>query len=110
MTTAYVFAPAYSEMGTAEAPGLLDWVDSRLNAGATYLLVDLQNVTQISSSGLGTLMIARNRARRADSLLVLCSLTETAQVALERADMLDKFQIYADRQAFEQQSNAVANG
>ncbi|MEO0406241.1 MAG: STAS domain-containing protein [Cyanobacteria bacterium P01_A01_bin.135] len=110
MTTAYVFAPAYSEMGTSESPSLLDWVDSRLNAGATYLLVDLQKVTQISSSGLGTLMIARNRARRADSILVLCSLNSPVQTALERADMLDKFQVYADRRAFEQQINALANG
>ncbi|MGB3612973.1 MAG: STAS domain-containing protein [Elainellaceae cyanobacterium] len=110
MTTAYVFAPAYTTMGTDEAPRLLDWIDSRLKAGATYLLIDLQKVKQVTSSGLGTLMIARNRARRANSLLVLCSLSPSVQVCLERADMLDKFQIYADRHAFEQQINTLANG
>lgn len=109
MTTAYVFAPDYDILGTDEAPRLLDWIDSRLKAGATYLLIDLQKVKQITSSGLGTLMIARNRARRADGLLVLCSLTPSVQVCLERADMLDKFRIYPDRHGFEQENNTPAS-
>ncbi|MGF1514809.1 MAG: STAS domain-containing protein [Elainellaceae cyanobacterium] len=106
MTIAYVFAPAYTSLGTDEAPGFLDWVDSRLKAGAGYLLVDLQNIQEIGSSGLGTLMIARNRARRAGATLMLCSLTPSTRLCLDRAGMLEKFKIYSDRQAFEQQMDA----
>lgn len=108
MTTAYVFAPAYTALGTDEAPGLLDWVDSRLTTGAEYLLLDLQNVQQIGSSGLGTLMIARNRARRVGKTLTLCSLTPPIRLCLDRAGMLEKFKIYSDRQAFEQQLDALS--
>lgn len=106
MPIAYVFAPAYTSLGTEEAPGLLDWVESRLQAGAEYLLIDLQNIQQMGSSGLGTLMIARNRARRAGGMLMLCSLTPPTQLCLDRAGVLEKFKIYRDRQDFEQQLDA----
>ena len=63
--------------------------------------MDLQQTTQLDSSGLGTLMIACNRVRRAGGTLALCSLNSKTHMQIDRAGLLDKFDIYSDQREFE---------
>lgn len=101
MSPSYIFEPTSVTLSTSDAPDLLYWVSSSLESGANFLLVDLVQVARIDSSGLGTLMIACNRVRRAGGTLALCALTSQTQMQIERAGVMDKFDIYADRQEFE---------
>ncbi|NET08722.1 MAG: STAS domain-containing protein [Merismopedia sp. SIO2A8] len=101
MTPSYIFEPTSGILSTNDAPDLLYWVSSSLDSGANFLLVDLAQITRIDSSGLGTLMIACNRVRRAGGTLALCSLNSQTQMQIERAGLLEKFDIYTDRREFE---------
>ena len=101
MTSHYIFETITGPLSTSEAPDLLHWVGNSLEKGANFLLVDLRRTTQIDSSGLGTLMIACNRVRRAGGTLALCSLNSQTHRQIEQAGLLDKFDIYADQQEFE---------
>ncbi|MEB3355519.1 MAG: STAS domain-containing protein [Synechococcales bacterium] len=101
MTNASIYEPATSTLGTNIAPDLLYWVNLQLEAGAQLLLIDLCQVETIDSSGIGTLMIVRNRVRRAGAKLSLCSLNSQTLAELERAGLTDKFEVYANRDEFE---------
>ncbi|MEB3232485.1 MAG: STAS domain-containing protein [Leptolyngbyaceae bacterium] len=101
MALKYVFEPNPGILGTSVAPDLLYWVSNHLEAGTTFLLIDLKHTTRVDSSGIGTLMIAYNRVRRVGSTLALCSLKPEVRINLERAGLLDKFDVYTDRREFE---------
>ncbi|MGF1496001.1 MAG: STAS domain-containing protein [Elainellaceae cyanobacterium] len=101
MTNASIYEPPTSILGTNIAPDLLYWVDHQLQAGARLLLIDLCQVETIDSSGIGTLMIVRNRVRRVGARLSLCSLNSQTQAELERAGLAEKFEVYANRDEFE---------
>lgn len=101
MALQYIFEPKPGILGTSVAPDLLYWVNSNLEAGTTFLLIDLKNTTRVDSSGLGTLMIAYNRVRRVGGTLALCSLHPDVRVNIERAGLLEKFDLYTDRREFE---------
>ncbi|MEM9218077.1 MAG: STAS domain-containing protein [Cyanobacteria bacterium P01_F01_bin.150] len=101
MTLHSIFRTTPGPLSTSEAPDLLHWVGNSLEKGANILLVDLKRTTQIDSSGLGTLMIACNRVRRAGGKLALCSLNARTHMQIDRAGLLEKFDIYSDQQEFE---------
>ena len=101
MTASYIFESLSGIFATDDAPELLQWLKTSLESGATFLLIDLEHVTHIESSGLGTLMIACNRVRRAGGTLALCSLNPQTQMQVERAGLIDKFDIYDSRREFE---------
>jgi anti-sigma B factor antagonist len=62
------------ELDLNAAPDLKETVDASIEAGATTLVVDLNEVTFIDSTAIGVLMAARERLRRSGgSLDVLCA-------------------------------------
>ena len=97
----FIFETTPGSLGTSEAPDLLHWVSNSLEKGANFLLVDLSRTTHIDSSGLGTLMIACNRVRRAGGTFALCSLNSKTHMQIDRAGLTDKFDIYTDQREFE---------
>jgi anti-anti-sigma factor len=101
MTEPFIFEPTSQVLGTKDAPDMLNWLATSLEVGAKLLLIDLVNVYALESSGIGILMIARNRARRAGARLVLCSLSEEVVLQIERAGLLEKFEILPNRDTFE---------
>ena len=101
MTSHAIFETTPGPLSTSEAPDLLHWVGNCLETGASFLLVDLSHTTHIDSSGLGTLMIACNRVRRAGGTLALCSLNAKTHMQIDRAGLIEKFDIYADQREFE---------
>ncbi|MEL6221472.1 MAG: STAS domain-containing protein [Cyanobacteria bacterium J06627_8] len=105
MTEPFIFGPTNQVLGTKDAPDMLNWLADSLETGAKLLLIDLVHVQSIESSGIGILMIARNRARRAGARLVICSLTDETSLQIERAGLLEKFEIFPNRDAFERISS-----
>lgn len=100
MTTAYTFELECEVFGTQDAPDLLYWVSNRLEAGAKLLLIDLKQVVSIDSSGVGTLMIAQNRAKRVGARLGLSNVHENVKLQIEQANLVEPFEVYADMEDF----------
>lgn len=101
MTSSYIFQTTPGILSTSEAPDLLKWVSQAVDSGASFLLIDLSQTKQVDSSGIGTLMIACNRLRRGGGTLALCSLNPQVRRQIERAGLIDKFDIYIDRHEFD---------
>lgn len=77
----------------------LDIID--LLAGDTdIILVDLQDITFMNSSGIGALMAAFNKVRVADKKLYLCSPNEQIKLIFEITQVNLVFKIFADRDDF----------
>lgn len=77
-------------------------VDEIVKAGYRLILVDLQDITFIDSSGLGGLVNAFKSTRAAAGRLVLCSVGEQGRMLLEITGMDQVFEIYANQAEFEQ--------
>lgn len=101
MTAPFIFEPACEVLGTKDAPDILNWLSNSLDSGAKLLLIDLHGVQMLESSGIGILMVACNRARRAGARLVLCSLSDDASLQIERSGLTEKFEIFLNREDFD---------
>lgn len=77
-------------------------INESLEAGARGILVDLQSVTFIDSSGLGGLVMAFKSARATGRKLFFCSVGEQARMLFEITGMDQVFQIYSDQIEFSQ--------
>jgi len=104
MSAIQVFQP--TRILSSSATGdLLDSVDDCLKAGTTNVLINLQNVLFMDSSGLGALVIAFKRVKAVNGHFALCSVNGQARMLLEQSGMGEVFEIYASLEAF---SNAIA--
>jgi anti-anti-sigma factor len=75
-------------------------VDQVIQAGSKLILIDLQSVTFIDSSGLGGLVNAFKATRESGSKLVLCSVCEQARMLLEITGMDQVFEIFPNQSEF----------
>lgn len=78
-------------------------VNDIVENGADIILVDLQDVTFMNSSGLGGLVSALKGVRSAGSELFLCSLNDQVQMIFELTKMNRVFKTFANRDEFEQE-------
>lgn len=69
---------------------------------ADIVLVDLQDVTFIDSSGLGALVSALKTVRSAGSQFFLCSINDQVQMLFELTSMDRVFQVFPTREEFNQ--------
>lgn len=74
--------------------------------GVKTILVDLQDVTFMNSAALGALVATLKAVRAGGGELYLCSLHHQVHIIFQLTKMDQIFTVYADRQAFEQQSLA----
>ncbi len=79
---------------------LLEWLETNFARGEKTLVVNLQNVLFMDSSGLGALVRAMKKARADKVRLVLCSLNGQARMLFEQAGMDTLFEIYTDMDEF----------
>jgi len=77
-------------------------VNDMVNRGDKLILVDLQSITFIDSSGLGGLVNAFKSVRSAGGRLVLCSVGDQGRMLLEITGMDQVFEIFANQSEFEQ--------
>jgi anti-sigma B factor antagonist len=79
-----------------------------LESGAEIVLIDLENITFIDSSGLGALAMAFKSTRAAGGRLCFCSLKEQPRMLFELTGMEQIFEIFLSQDEFNQAiSNAV---
>lgn len=82
-------------------------INSMLADGTDTILLDLQQVTFINSSGIDALRQTRKTVDAKGANLFVCSLNDPIRIIFELARMDDLFKIFSDRQDFEQ-SIAIA--
>lgn len=99
-----------SNVQVVEPTGILDStkaeefrqsVEALLEEGAEVILVDLKGITFIDSSGLGTLVVLLKKARSLNRSFCICSINDQVRMLFELTSMDRVFEIYEDRQAFE---------
>ncbi|WP_322742422.1 STAS domain-containing protein [Gloeocapsopsis crepidinum] len=71
-------------------------------AGADIVLIDLQNVSFIDSSGLGALVSAMKTVRSAGGKLFICSVNDQVKMLFELTKMDRVFEIFANQDEFSQ--------
>lgn len=69
-------------------------------SGADIVLIDLQDVTFMDSSGLSSLISAQRMVRTAGGKLFLCSINDQAKMLFELTKMNRVFEMFADREEF----------
>lgn len=83
-----------------EAKQLRRHIDDLVNTGVDIVLIDLQNVTFMDSSGLGALIAAQRIVRAANCKLFICSVNDQVKMLFEMNKMNRLFEIFADREDF----------
>ncbi len=76
-------------------------VVEHVQAGANLVLLDLQDVVFIDSSGLGALVMALKSVRSAGSRLFLCSIGEQARMLFELTGVDRVFEVFPNQAEFQ---------
>jgi anti-anti-sigma factor len=71
-----------------------------LESKPKIVLVDLQDITFMDSSGLGALVLAFKTLRAANTKLVLCSINEQIKILFELTGMDKIFEIFSNQDEF----------
>lgn len=82
---------------------ILDAIDS----GVKIILVNLQDITFMNSSGMGALVATLKAVKAAGGQLALCSLSDQVRIIFELSRMDRIFQVYSDCQEFEAKHSAT---
>ncbi|GAB4142207.1 MAG: STAS domain-containing protein [Cyanobacteria bacterium J069] len=77
-------------------------IGEALATSASTILVDLKEITFMDSSGLGALASAHKKVRASGKRLSFCSIHEQVRILFELTSMDQVFEVFADRQAFDQ--------
>lgn len=72
-----------------------------ITSGTDTILIDLQDVAFVDSSGLGALVSALKIVRSAGGKLYLCSLNEQVKMLFELTSMDRVFQVFDNREQFQ---------
>ncbi|MDX2228363.1 MAG: STAS domain-containing protein [Leptolyngbyaceae cyanobacterium bins.349] len=76
-------------------------VDEMISSGTRLILVNLENISFIDSSGLGGLVNAFKATRSVGGRMVLCSVCEQARMLLEITGMDQVFEIFPNESEFQ---------
>ncbi|MEX0271865.1 STAS domain-containing protein [Leptolyngbyaceae cyanobacterium UHCC 1019] len=96
-----IFQPS-NILDSASTASLSQDIDNALQAGVKQMLIDLQSVSFIDSSGLGGLVSSFKSVRLSGGTLSLCSINEQPRMLLEITGIDQVFDIYASQQEFAQ--------
>ena len=69
-------------------------------SGGGIVLIDLQNVTFMDSSGLSSLISAQRMMRAAGGKLFICSINDQTKMLFELTKMDRVFEMFEDREQF----------
>lgn len=92
-----------------EPSGILDGIKAKqlrrqitdiVTTGVDIVLIDLQKVTFMDSSGLGGLISAERIVRTANGKLFLCSINDQAKMLFELTKMNRVFEVFANQEEF----------
>lgn len=75
-------------------------VDSALDEGVDTLLIDLEKITFVDSSGLGILVVVLKKVRASNRKMYVCSINEQVKMLFELTSMDRVFEVLPNRDAF----------
>lgn len=75
-------------------------IEGLVEAGVKFVLIDLKNVTFISSSGLLALVVAFRLVRSASGKLFICSMNEQMKMLFELTGVDQVFESFATLEEF----------
>ena len=81
-------------------------IGKAVDAGHKIILVDLQDVTFMDSSGLAALVLALKTVRSAGGKLCVCSTNDQVRMLFELTSMTSVFEMFDNREAFNQAFNS----
>ncbi len=96
-----IFQPTGTLDGT-KASQLRREISDAVAEGAKTVLIDLQGLTFMDSSGLGALVSALKTVRLSGGKLCICSVNNQVGMLFELTSMNRVFEIYANQAEFEQ--------
>ena len=105
-----------SSVKIVQPSGMLDGIKANqlrseisniVSNGVDIVLIDLEDVKFIDSSGLGALVSAMKMVKTAGGKLFICSLNEQVKIIFELTRMDRIFEHFADRDEFNRQVLAV---
>ena len=76
-------------------------INQAVAANTDIVLIDLENVTFMDSSGLGALVIALKTVRTAGSKLFLCAINDQVKMLFQLTSMDRVFEIFPSHDDFE---------
>jgi len=82
-------------LDTFSVPAFETALSESLDAGLSRLVIDMANVTYVSSSGLRALLSARRRARSAGGDVVLCNMAPRVREIFEMVGFISLFNIFS---------------
>ncbi|WP_315874715.1 STAS domain-containing protein [Thermocoleostomius sinensis] len=94
-------------LNVTQASELRTQVDELVSTGVKEILIDLKDVSFMDSSGLAGLVIALKAIQSVGGQLCICSLNDQVRLLFELTNMMQVFDIFADRETFEQSLNPV---
>jgi anti-anti-sigma factor len=106
MTAMQTFYPRRI-LSSSTTGDLLEGINRSLDAGASNILIDFQQVMFMDSTGLSALVIALKRVRGVNGRLALCHLNGQAYMVLEHSGMDKVFELYDTPEEFDR---SLANG
>ena len=77
-------------------------IGEAVKEGHQIILVDLQNVTFMDSSGLAALVLALKTVRSSGGKLCVCSTNDQVRMLFELTSMTSVFEMFDNREAFDQ--------
>lgn len=104
MTTVVKYIQPSGILDGTKATSFRQEISEQVDAGADIVLIDFKEVTFMDSSGLGALVLALKTVRAAGSQLVVCSINEQIRILFELTSMDRVFEIFPNREEFEQNS------
>ena len=75
-------------------------IEHLVEAGVNIVLLDLKNVTFITSSGLMVLVLAFKAVQRAGGKLFICSINEQVRILFELTGLDQVFETFANLEEF----------
>jgi anti-anti-sigma factor len=88
-------------LDSTKASALRKEINKLIEENANIILVDLQDVTFMDSSGLGALVLCLNTVRAAGGKFFLSSINEQIKVLFELTSMEEFFEIFPNQQECE---------
>ncbi len=82
-------------------------ISDLVRSGVDIVLIDLQDVTFIDSSGLGALVAMMKMVQTAGGKLFVCSINEQVRMLFELTRMEKVFERFADQDEFNRQTLAT---
>lgn len=100
MQTVQIFQPTHI-LTSINAVELQDWAAECLSSGHTSLLIDMQRVSFMDSSGLGALLSTQKMVNSKGGKLGLCRISGQARMLFEMTTTSQLFSVYASPKEFE---------